>query len=262
MRIAILTLMLTTLSPAAPRTLDPTTAQHATGFMEWLFEVRFTPEQRDRYQRILESTWNGSNQGAIDAVAGMARIHENLGKLGEGERTALRVKTKGDFVRLLQQADDADSKWLLSVCLPAKSPAGNAHATSSALVGKWHDGYISSIQYQDAYTKASAPTNGRRFAWTFNADGTYGFTGLMQNVLYNCTTTMYSEETGRYSVEGNVVSIKPEKNPYKMTNTCAPSSNREAPGKLVERSYQFRVNGNDLELVGGDGSKMVFARTR
>ena len=55
----------------------------------------------------------------------------------------------------------------------------------------------------------------------------------MQSVMYQCTTTMFSNETGTYTVEGGTVSLRPEKNPYKMTNSCAPSSTRDYVAGLV-----------------------------
>lgn len=108
-------------------------------------------------------------------------------------------------------------------------------------LGRWTAGRVSSIQYQDAVTGRAAPTNGNSFAYEFRDDGTYSFTGLMQSVMYQCTATMFSNETGTYSVSGSTLSLRPEKNPYKMTNSCAPSSNREAAGKLVNRSFVVRM---------------------
>lgn len=136
------------------------------------------------------------------------------------------------------------------------------NASPESIHGKWHNGRVSSIQYKNAYTNAPAPTNGSSFAWEFREDGTYSFTGLMQSVMYQCTTSVFSNETGKYTVEGDVVSLKPEKNPYKMTNNCAPSSNKEAPGKIIDRSYRFKVDASRLELVASDGGVMTYARSK
>lgn len=136
-------------------------------------------------------------------------------------------------------------------------------ATDPGLTGHWSSGRIWSTQYHDGRTGAPAPTNGNSFFWDFRSDGTYSFTGLMQSVLYQCTTTMFSNETGTYTVQSGTVKLEPQKNPYKMTNSCAPSSNREAPGKLVRRAYRFRVVRDDanrrLELTGEDGAVQTFS---
>lgn len=252
-------------APAVPP-IPSSVSQHATGFMEWVFEVQFTPEQQAKYRQILNATWTGSNQGAIDAVQSMANLHEKLPAMAEADRNTLRARMRAEFTKLLRSTSDADSQWLWSVLMPEPQQAASG-VPPSLLLGRWTNGRISSIQYQNTITGTPAPTNGTSFGWEFRADGTYSFTGLMQSVIYNCTTTMFSNETGRYQVQGDTVSLKPEKNPYKMTNNCAPNSNREAPGKLIERSYRFRVapDGNGpakLELVGGDGATQTFARSR
>ncbi|HYP15226.1 MAG TPA: hypothetical protein VEQ63_14955 [Bryobacteraceae bacterium] len=147
----------------------------------------------------------------------------------------------------------------------AMAGAGNAE-TPEQLVGRWTAGRISTIQYRDTYTGAPAPTNGNAFGYEFRPDGTYSFTGLMQSVMYNCTTTMFSNETGTYTVDGSSVSLRPEKNPYRMTNTCAPSSNREAPGKLIPRTYQFRISQDSsttkLDLIDDSGAARSFTAGR
>lgn len=143
--------------------------------------------------------------------------------------------------------------------VPAASPA-------DALAGRWTSGRISMIQYQDSITGRSAPTNGNAFAYEFHADGSYIFTGLMQNVLYHCTTTLFAVESGAYSFDGRTLSLRPEKNPYKMTNSCAPSSNREGPGKLTNRTYEARIvtgnGGSRLELRDEKGQEQSFAAER
>lgn len=141
-----------------------------------------------------------------------------------------------------------------------------ASASEPEIIGHWSSGRIWSTQYHDGRTGAPAPTNGNSFFWEFRDDGTYSFTGLMQSVLYQCTATMYSNETGTWRIQGGTFTVEPQKNPYKMTNSCAPSSNREAPGKLVKRSYRFRVlhdgNSQRLELTGSDGAVQVFSRAQ
>jgi hypothetical protein len=131
------------------------------------------------------------------------------------------------------------------------------------LLGRWTAGRVSSIQYQDSVTGRAAPTNGNSFAFEFREDGTYSFTGLMQSVMYQCTTTMFSNETGTYTVSGGMVSLRPEKNPYKMTNSCTPSSNREAAGKLVNRTFQVRTYRDGqtmrMELKDAEGAVQTFS---
>ncbi len=134
---------------------------------------------------------------------------------------------------------------------------------SHSLIGHWTNGRLSTIQYRDVYTGVAKPPSGNHFAYEFRADGTYTFTGLMQNTVYNCTSTMFGEESGTYELNAarSEVALHPQKNPFRMTNSCAPSANREAPGKLNERSYRFVINGSQLELTApSDRTVQTFLR--
>ncbi|HVX29957.1 MAG TPA: hypothetical protein VHA53_05715 [Nitrolancea sp.] len=256
-------LLLALAAYAEKPSLTPEIAEHATGYMEWVLDAPFTADQRQRYGRILAEMWRGS-QGSRETIAGMARIHRMLPQLDESQRNETHAASQKEFVRLLESATDDDSRWLLAIYRDARD--GRPAPRSSAPLGRWTDGHISSIQYQNAYTGAPAPTNGNMFAYEFKADGTYSFTGLMQSVAYNCTTTLFSNEAGAYTVDGDSIALRPEKNPYKMTNNCAPSSNRESPGKLNARSYRFRTvvesGRRYLELRGQDGAVQKFGADR
>ena len=156
---------------------------------------------------------------------------------------------------------------MAAVALGTFAPVAANAQPGGALIGKWSAGRVSSIQYRDSYTGVHAPTNGNHFAYEFRPDGTYSFTGLMQSVMYNCATAVFSQETGTYTTDGSTVSLRPEKNPYKMTYSCSPSSNREAPGKLINKTYRMRItqdgNNERLELSDGSGaSPQVFTRSR
>ena len=244
-----------------PLTLE--TAESATGFMEWVLDVRFNAEQRQRYQQILSDMWRGNTAQENETIAKMAQIYQKLPQLGDGERSQMRAKLQADFVKQLETGADEPSRWLFSIYRAAHADSADS---ANAPLGRWTDGYISSIQYKNAYTGVSAPTNGRSFAYDFKADGTYSFTGLMQSVVYNCTTSMFSNETGSYTISGDTISLKPERNPYRMTNNCAPLSNREGPGKLNNRTLRFRIvseNGRRyLELRSEDGALQRFGESR
>lgn len=154
-------------------------------------------------------------------------------------------------------------RFLLFAAAAVLASQAQGSEVASPVLGKWTSGRISMIQYKDAYTGVYKPPSGSHFAYEFRPDGTYTFIGLMQNTMYNCTTAMFSQETGTYEVNGDSVALHPQKNPYRMTNNCAPSSNREAPGKLIERTYRYKVSGNGrLELISPqDASVQAFQRS-
>jgi hypothetical protein len=252
--------------------LTPEMAHHATGYMEWILDARFDSEQRQHYHEILAGMWLGNDQGARDAIVKMARVHEQLPGISEGERARMHDTMQKEFLRVLETGRDESSRWLMGIYYAAHNSAPQVLTVSAAApagaapLGRWMDGHVSSIQYRNTYTGASAPTNGSRFEYEFKADGAYSFTGLMQSVMYNCTTAIFSNETGSYTVNGNAISLHPVSNPYRMTNNCAPSSNKEKPGKLIARTYRFRITAESgrryLELQGEDGKVQKLGESR
>ncbi|BDC53128.1 hypothetical protein F183_A54430 [Bryobacterales bacterium F-183] len=147
---------------------------------------------------------------------------------------------------------------ILATCAYLFAAAGDP----SPLTGRWTNGRISMIQYKDAYTGVYKPPSGSHFAYEFRNDGTYTFIGLMQSTVYNCTTSVFSQETGTYESNGLEVTLHPQKNPYQMRYSCSPNSNKEAPGKLIERTYKFRVAGSKLELLtAGSTEPQTFQRS-
>ncbi|MBL8212316.1 MAG: hypothetical protein JNK87_16495 [Bryobacterales bacterium] len=247
----------------AGQPLADTVADSATGYMEWLLEVKFNGEQRQRYRRILEATFAGGNSGAINGVVSMAKAYDRLASETEQAREAKREVPQREFVKLLRQAGDEDSRWLLAI---HESRVAAAAGRAGGLSGRWTNGRVSMIQYENRYTGVAAPTNGNSFAYEFQPGGTYVFTGLIQSVMYNCTTTMFAQESGTYQFDGGVLSLHPEKNPYTYKNSCAPSSNKEGPGKLTDRKYRVRFtqdSGSELiELTGEDGQAQKFSKSR
>src|SRR5262245_34199661 len=104
---ALALLSLTLFADRPPLTLDM--VDHATGYMEWMLEVRFTADQRQRYQQTLADMWRGNHQGSQDAIVKMAQVHEMLGQIPEGERAQKRAATQREFIRLLESAGDDNS---------------------------------------------------------------------------------------------------------------------------------------------------------
>lgn len=233
----------------------------ATAYMEWILDARFTPVQDREYKESLAAIWRGADQEAIDGVVSMTNAYPQLLRLTPEQQSQVKEKLQGQFLAMLRQSrEDQAARWLLGIYESAHRASVGG---SGAYLGRWSTGRISTIQYENRVTGAPAPTSGNRFAYEFKEDGTYEFTGLMQNTVYHCTNLVFSRETGTYTVEGDTLSLRPQRNPYKMTNNCAPSSNKESEGKLVARSFRFRVVAEDgrqrLDLTNvADGSVSSF----
>lgn len=212
--------------------------EQAVNYVEWLLGARFTPAERVRCQQAM-----GELQP--ETIANLAGAQAEVSALNPHDREAAWRNRSAAFRTALRSGADDSSRWMLSIAernAPAPSP------TNASLHGKWSNGRFSMIQYENRVTGAPAPPAGNHFSYEFRPDGTYQFHGLMQTVLYHCTTTLFSTEKGSYAIQGDRISVEPQSNVYKMTDSCAPSRNGEKPGKIVPKTYRFRIGTNEAGL--------------
>jgi hypothetical protein len=112
---------------------------------------------------------------------------------------------------------------------------------SSALVGKWFEGSASILAEQNQITGAITSRYGSTIGYTFEADGTFRYAGLIKSTMYNCTTTLWNDRRGTYSVAGDVITFKHTKDYWLNMNSCFKSSNKETNKPLVTTKYNYEI---------------------
>ena len=115
-----------------------------------------------------------------------------------------------------------------------------------SILGTWSSGY-SSMWF--GYSPVNGPksyTPGRShvFKYIFHANGTFEFTGLMQFTEYGCSTAYFQDKRGRYTINGNRVTLTPTKNFWRQHDTCVASRNKEINHKLDPETHTFSVRRN------------------
>ena len=150
--------------------------------------------------------------------------------------------------------------WLaIFVAIQAYSAFGQ-----NELVGSWKNGSVGMIQYQNRTTGATKPGRGSIFTYKFNANGTYEFVGYMETTMYNCTTTLFNNITGRYSVDGSTINLNPSRDFWKNTNSCAASGNKQTTKTPTRKSLEFEVRddeyGSRLLCLSEGGSDTCYKR--
>ena len=129
---------------------------------------------------------------------------------------------------------------------------------ASEIVGKWDNGNVGLIQYQNQVTGAVRNGRSSYFAYKFLANGNYEFIGLMEFNMYNCTTSYFNQVTGKYTVDGNSISLNPNRDFWKSTNSCAASGNKEVNKTPTPKTVEFQRKTDDygnqlLCLTSTDG---------
>jgi UDP-N-acetylglucosamine transferase subunit ALG13 len=123
---------------------------------------------------------------------------------------------------------------------PLTTPAPTS-PTSNALVGNWYQGSSSGVDYYNPSTGSWAAPSGSGFRYTFNADGSYEYSGLIQSSLYNCTMTVFGYETGTYSLQNDILVLVQKVSKMKSQDTCNSDFNyeKDVPLEVAYRLLRF-----------------------
>lgn len=130
-------------------------------------------------------------------------------------------------------------KVFLGIFLTIGLTAANAFAQDSDVTGYWKTGSVGSLQYKNQVTGATKSNRGSLFSYKFLANGTYEFIGYMESTMYNCTTTLFNDITGKYTVEGSTINLNPTRDFWKSTNSCAASANKTQTKTPTKKSLEF-----------------------
>ncbi len=160
----------------------------------------------------------------------------------------------------------ATTLWLIIFGVVVAVQAYSAFGQSNALVGSWKNGSVGSVSYQNRVTGSTKPGRGSIFTYKFNPNGTYEFIGYMEVTMYNCTTTLFNQITGRYSVDGSTLDLAPSRDFWKNTNSCAASGNKQQTKTPTRKSLEFQTKrdefGNDLLCLNDAGSETCYRREK
>jgi hypothetical protein len=137
------------------------------------------------------------------------------------------------------------SFWLLIFFAIIVVEAYQSFAQNSEVVGSWKTGSVGSIQYQNQVTGATRNGRGSLFWYKFLPNGNYEFVGYMEINMYNCSTTIFNQINGKYTVDGSTISLNPSKDYWKNTNSCAASGNKETTKVPTKKTLEFQTKSDD-----------------
>lgn len=134
-----------------------------------------------------------------------------------------------------------------------------------AVVGTWNSGKQSILNQVETYTGRTTPLNGSVFKYVFHSNGSFEYVGYMESTMYGCTTALFNDKRGKYAVNGNRITMTPNKNFWRNTYSCAPNSNKERNHTLETETLTFRVNQNQYDkeqicLANAKGEESCFQR--
>ena len=108
-----------------------------------------------------------------------------------------------------------------------------------SVVGYWKTGGVGTINEVNTVTGQTKNRRGTTFSYNFAADGTYTFVGYMESTMFGCTTSLFNEINGRYTVEGSTIFLNPSRDFWKNTYSCFPNSNKSQTKIPTKKSLEF-----------------------
>jgi hypothetical protein len=122
---------------------------------------------------------------------------------------------------------------------PAVNP-GAATGIPSELQSEFFVGSVSPSNYYNPTTGVFAAPSGTFQSYTFNADGTFVSSMLLQSSAY-CSTSIYLYQTGQVQINGDQMTLNFTGGEIKQTNSCAAKENFQRPSNKYSKQYTWRV---------------------
>lgn len=107
------------------------------------------------------------------------------------------------------------------------------------VVGYWKTGGVGMMQEKNTITGQTKNNRGTLFSYKFNANGTYQFVGYMESTMYGCTTSLFNQIDGRYTVDGSTINLNPSKDFWRNGNTCAPNGTKTQTKTPTRKSIEY-----------------------
>lgn len=156
--------------------------------------------------------------------------------------------------------------WLFIFTVIVAVQAYSAFAQSEELIGSWKNGSVGAISYRNRVTGSTKPGRGSIFTYKFLPNGNYEFVGYMEVTMYNCTTTLFNQITGKYTVDGSTINLNPSRDFWKNTNSCTASGSKQQTKTPSRKSLEFQTKedeyGNRLLCLTESGTETCYRKEK
>jgi hypothetical protein len=107
------------------------------------------------------------------------------------------------------------------------------------VIGYWKTGGLGMMQERNTVTGATKNNRGTSFSYKFAANGTYQFIGYMESTMFGCTTALFNQIDGKYSVDGSTINLNPSKDFWRNTYSCFPNNNKQQNKTPTRKTLEF-----------------------
>ena len=155
-------------------------------------------------------------------------------------------------------------KNILSIAFAVAIFAGAVFAQD--ITGSWKDGSVGSVGYQNQVTGSVRSGRSHIFTYKFLPNGSYEFVGYMELNNYGCSSTLFNQITGKYSVDGSTISLNPNRDFWRSGNSCAASGNKESSKTPTKKTLEFELkqeeSGRELLCIQDGEANTCYGREK
>jgi hypothetical protein len=225
-------------------------------FYEWAFETKFSADQRAKFAEYTAQEFRNKPSSSRTAIDDLL---ETFSKILAAE-TDVQQKTREDFLAAFlpeaRKNTDENSQMLLAIYEAARGGNNSNVAESnsnsnlesnetqtnvgniSAIVGNWVWGSSGSSTYSSG--GAYMGSNGSRFTYQFNPNGTVEYTGIMNVMTAGCRMQVFKSAKGRASLSGNTLTINWSPAAFSRADSCSPSKDYKKTLPAETETFQVR----------------------
>lgn len=233
---------------AANESLSRSDVDKVIAFFEWAFDTKFTSEQRNAYYAIKSNEYQKDPVGTRKSIDNLVSNYTQARAKNEQEQIKLRQAFNETFVGQLRNSqDDPEAKLLLSVYngAHASETASNNAADSSAsvgdissIVGKWVWTHTGNSSYNTSGVYRGS--NGSRFTYLFQPNGTVEFTGIMNVMSGGCNQQIFKSRKGKVSLNGSTMTLNWSPASFTRDFSCDSAHNYTKTLPAENETYQVK----------------------
>lgn len=264
-------------------------ADNMTAFYEWVLEVKFTPEQRVRFQQYLDKDMKEHPTTAPANLKTIVDTWSQIKQSSEEVRRKTRATFLGDYLPELKKSRDESDVFLLGIYKAAhggrdtftdldeargnvadKSDlnAASGDSVEVSLTGKW-ERYTGSGSITDGTGKTKYG-NGTTYTFEFLPGGAVQYTVVEKTLsIMGCKIESNNTARGKFSVSGGKLSMNLGTMTMVGTDSCDSKGNYKKSEPAGDLTVTFRIKQSDSVLrpdkpmllcFDGDGGEACYEK--
>jgi hypothetical protein len=251
---------------AGGKQLRQTDVNKLVQFYEWAFETKFSADERRRYAEYTAQEFRANPAGERASIDDIVETLPKILAADEDVQAGTRRRFLEAFLPEARGKSDENSQMLVAIYDAAHGGNDQTSAQNdsndnlpsndavegvgniSGLVGKWVWGRSGSSTYSAG--GGYMGSNGSRFTYQFNANGTVEYTGIMNVMTAGCNMQVFKSMKGKASLSGTTLTVNWAPAAFSRADSCSPSKDykKTLPAETETFQVKFKTDYGQRQL--------------